>query len=47
MIRMAVSPWDVETLIRHPASTSHSTYTPQECARHGMSDAPVPLFVGV
>ena len=36
MIQRAVSLGDAETLIQHPASMTHSTYTPEEraAARH-------------
>ncbi len=47
MIKRAVSLGDAETLIQHPASMTHSTYTPQERARHGISEGLVRLSVGL
>lgn len=47
MIGRAVSLGDAETLIQHPASMTHSTYTPEERAVHGISDGLVRLSVGL
>lgn len=47
MIQRAVSLGDAETLIQHPASMTHSTYTPEERAAHGISDGLVRLSVGL
>lgn len=47
MIRRAVSLGDAETLIQHPASMTHSTYTAEERARHGIGDGLVRLSVGL
>ncbi|MEM6372483.1 MAG: methionine gamma-lyase [Pseudomonadota bacterium] len=47
MIQRAVSLGDAETLIQHPASMTHSTYTPEERASHGISDGLVRLSVGL
>ena len=47
MIHCAVSLGDTETLIQHPASMTHSTYTPEERARHDISDGLVRLSVGL
>lgn len=47
MIHCAVSLGDTETLIQHPASMTHSTYTPEERHRHGISDGLVRLSVGL
>lgn len=47
MIQRAVSLGDAETLIQHPASMTHSTYTPQERAEHGISDGLIRLSVGL
>lgn len=47
MIARAVSLGDAETLIQHPASMTHSTYTPEERAEHGISDGLVRLSVGL
>lgn len=37
LCRLAVSLGDVETLIQHPASMTHSTYTPEELTDAGIS----------
>ena len=47
MIRRAVSLGDAETLIQHPASMTHSTYTPQERAEAGIGEGLVRLSVGL
>ena len=47
MILRAVSLGDAETLIQHPASMTHSTYTPEERAEHGISDGLIRLSVGL
>jgi methionine-gamma-lyase len=47
LIRRAVSLGDAETLIQHPASMTHSTYTPEERHAHGISDGLVRLSVGL
>lgn len=47
MIQRAVSLGDAETLIQHPASMTHSTYTPEERAEHGISEGLVRLSVGL
>lgn len=47
MIHCAVSLGDTETLIQHPASMTHSTYTAEERHRHGISDGLVRLSVGL
>ena len=47
MVQCAVSLGDAETLIQHPASMTHSTYTPEERALHGISDGLVRLSVGL
>lgn len=47
MIQRAVSLGDAETLIQHPASMTHSTYTPEERVEHGISDGLVRLSVGL
>jgi methionine-gamma-lyase len=43
----AVSLGDAESLAQHPASMTHSTYTPQERAAHGISEGLVRLSVGL
>lgn len=47
MILRAVSLGDAETLIQHPASMTHSTYTPEERAAHLISDGLIRLSVGL
>ena len=47
MIHCAVSLGDTETLIQHPASMTHSTYTPEERAAHDISDGLVRLSIGL
>jgi methionine-gamma-lyase len=47
LIRRAVSLGDAETLIQHPASMTHSTYSPEERQAHGISDGLVRLSVGL
>jgi methionine-gamma-lyase len=43
----AVSLGDAESLAQHPASMTHSTYTPEERAAHGISEGLVRLSVGL
>ncbi|MBU2084075.1 MAG: methionine gamma-lyase [Alphaproteobacteria bacterium] len=47
LIRRAVSLGDAETLIQHPASMTHSTYSPDERRAHGISEGLVRLSVGL
>uniref|UniRef100_UPI003BAA54B6 methionine gamma-lyase n=1 Tax=Stappia sp. TaxID=1870903 RepID=UPI003BAA54B6 len=47
LVARAVSLGDAETLAQHPASMTHSTYTAEERARHGISDGLVRLSVGL
>lgn len=47
MIRRAVSLGDAETLIQHPASMTHSTYSREERLACGISDGMVRLSVGL
>lgn len=44
---IAVSLGDTETLIQHPASMTHSPYTPEECAAAGISQGLIRLSVGL
>lgn len=44
---IAVSLGDTETLIQHPASMTHSPYTPEECAAAGISQGLVRLSIGL
>jgi len=47
MIQRAVSLGDAETLIQHPASMTHSTYSPEERLAHGISDGLIRISVGL
>ncbi|EBA15416.1 methionine gamma-lyase [Roseobacter sp. SK209-2-6] len=47
MIQRAVSLGDAESLIQHPASMTHSTYTPEERAKHGIGEGLLRLSVGL
>lgn len=47
LIRRAVSLGDAETLIQHPASMTHSPYSPEERAAAGIGEGLVRLSVGL
>ncbi|MBT6031079.1 MAG: methionine gamma-lyase, partial [Kordiimonadaceae bacterium] len=47
LIQRAVSLGDVDSLIQHPASMTHSAYSAEERAEHGISDGLVRLSVGL
>jgi methionine-gamma-lyase len=47
LIQRAVSLGDAESLIQHPASMTHSAYTPEQREKHGISDSLVRLSVGL
>jgi methionine-gamma-lyase len=47
LVTCAVSLGDAETLVQHPASMTHSTYTPEERAAHGIADGLIRLSVGL
>ena len=47
LIARAVSLGDAESLVQHPASMTHSTYTPEERAAHGISEGLIRLSVGL
>lgn len=47
MISVAVSLGDAETLIEHPASMTHSTYTEEELAASGIAAGLIRLSVGL
>ena len=47
LIRRAVSLGDAESLVEHPASMTHATYTAEERLAHGISDGLVRLSVGL
>ena len=44
---LAVSLGDAETLIQHPASMTHSPYTPEERMECGISDGLIRLSIGL
>ena len=47
LITLAVSLGDCDTLIEHPASMTHSTYSPEERTSFGISEGLVRLSVGI
>ncbi len=47
LITIAVSLGDAETLIQHPASMTHSPYTPEARAKAGISDTLIRISVGL
>lgn len=47
LVSRAVSLGDAETLAQHPASMTHSTYTPEELAAHGIPEGLVRLSIGL
>ena len=47
LVTRAVSLGDTETLVQHPASMTHASYTPEERASHGISEGLVRLSVGL
>ncbi|TNE37928.1 MAG: methionine gamma-lyase [Alphaproteobacteria bacterium] len=47
LVQRAVSLGDPETLVQHPATMTHSAYTPEERARHGISDGLIRLSAGL
>lgn len=47
MVTCAVSLGDAETLAQHPASMTHSTYTPEERAKHFISEGLIRLSAGL
>jgi len=47
LARRAVSLGDAETLVQHPASMTHSTYTAEERAAHDISDGLIRLSAGL
>jgi methionine gamma-lyase len=44
---LAVSLGDAETLVQHPASMTHATYSPEERSRHGFTDGLIRVSVGL
>jgi len=47
LVQRAVSLGDAESLIQHPASMTHSTYTQEERLEHGIADGLIRLSVGL
>lgn len=47
LARIAVSLGDPETLIQHPASMTHASYTPEDRERYGLSEGLLRLSVGL
>jgi methionine-gamma-lyase len=47
LARCAVSLGDAETLVEHPASMTHSAYSGQQRAEHGISDGLIRMSVGL
>lgn len=47
LVTRAVSLGDAETLAQHPASMTHSTYSPEQRAACGISDGLVRLSIGL
>ena len=47
LAKLAVSLGDAETLIQHPASMTHSVYTLEERAAHGISEGLVRISAGL
>ena len=47
LVTRAVSLGDAETLAQHPASMTHSTYTPEERAEHDISEGLVRMSIGL
>ena len=47
LITRAVSLGDAESLAQHPASMTHSTYTPEERAEHMISEGLVRISAGL
>ncbi|MCP5381216.1 MAG: methionine gamma-lyase [Kordiimonadaceae bacterium] len=47
LVKRAVSLGDVDTLIQHPASMTHSTYTSEERAEHDISDSLIRISIGL
>ena len=47
LVTRAVSLGDAESLVQHPASMTHSTYSPEQRASHGFTDGLIRLSVGL
>jgi methionine-gamma-lyase len=47
LAKLAVSLGDTETLVQHPASMTHSVYTLEERAEHGITEGLVRISAGL
>ncbi len=47
LVTLAVSLGDAETLVQHPASMTHSNYTPEERANQGIGEGMLRLSIGL
>jgi methionine-gamma-lyase len=47
LVTRAVSLGDAETLVQHPASMTHATYSPEERTRHGIGDGLIRFSIGL
>jgi methionine-gamma-lyase len=47
LVTRAVSLGDAETLVQHPASMTHATYSPEERAAHGIGDGLLRFSIGL
>lgn len=47
LVTRAVSLGDAETLVQHPASMTHATYSPEERLAHGISDGLLRFSIGL
>jgi cystathionine beta-lyase/cystathionine gamma-synthase len=47
LVTRAVSLGDAETLVQHPASMTHATYSDEERAAHGIGDGLIRLSIGL
>lgn len=47
LVTRAVSLGDAETLVQHPATMTHATYSAQERAEHGISDSLIRMSIGL
>ena len=47
LVTRAVSLGDAETLVQHPATMTHATYSPEERAAHGIGDGLIRLSIGL
>ncbi len=47
LVSRAVSLGDAESLVQHPATMTHATYSAEERTRHGISDSLIRLSIGL